>query len=290
MITYHFEKLLDESEGRPVSSYADQKQPCGFSVAAGLRSLTQGASMKKAFLATLALSTIGYAESVPGSGWTGFYMVARGRDLAGLNVVNPDLAKTVFEHLQPWAKLKMEATNGVADDTGAVCLAHGILAAVGSPFSGNFLMIPQRDKVIMAFWEINTSRVRRIYLNRQHPENLLPSWNGDSIGHWEGDTLIVDTIGFNDQSWLSGNMTPHTEQTHLTERMRQIEHDNNRYIELVGKVEDRQALTSAYTYTRYYKNQNRDMDEHVCAEDLTQWKHWRNEALKKEYDRATEVK
>jgi len=246
--------------------------------------------MKKAFLATWALSTIVYAESVPGSGWTGFYMVARGRDLAGLNVVNPDLAKTVFEHLQPWAKLKMEATNGVADDTGAVCLAHGILAAVGSPFSGNFLMLPQRDKVIMAFWEINTSRVRRIYLNRQHPENLQPSWNGDSIGHWEGDTLVVDTVGFNDQSWLSNNMTPHTEQIHLTERMRQIEHDHNMYIELVGKVEDRQALTSAYTYTRYYKNQNRDMDEHVCAEDLTQWKHWRSEALKKEYDRAKEVK
>jgi hypothetical protein len=222
--------------------------------------------------------------------WTGFYMLARGRDLAGLDVVNPDLNKTVVEHLQPWAKLKMQETDGIADDTGAVCLPTGILRAPGTPFSGNFLMLPLPDQVIMAFWEINTSRVRRIYLNRQHPKRLLPSWNGDSIGHWEGDTLVVDTVGFNDQSWLSGNMTPHTEETHLMERMRQIEHNGNTYIELVGTVEDREALTSAYTYTRYYKKQKNEMDQHVCADDIAMWKQWRNEALKKEYERAREVK
>ena len=102
--------------------------------------------------------------------------------------------------------------------------------------------------------------------------------------------LVVDTVGFNDQSWLSGNMTPHTEEAHLVERMRQIYHNNNTYIELVGKVEDRHALTSAYTYTRYYKRQKREMDEHVCADDLVMWKYWRKEALQKEYDRAREVK
>jgi hypothetical protein len=246
--------------------------------------------IKTHVLAILALSTIAYAENGTGPDWTGFYMLARGRDLTGLNVINPDLNKTVKEHLQPWAKLKMEATNGIADDTGAVCLPAGILRAPGTPFSGNFLMLPLRNEVIMAFWEINTSRVRRIYLNRQHPDNLLPTWNGDSIGHWEGATLVVDTIGFNDKSWLSAEMTPHTEETRLTERMRQMEHNNNTYIELVGKVEDRHALTSAYTYTRYYKKQNHEMDEHVCADDVTLWKQWRNDNLKKEYDRAREVK
>ncbi len=247
--------------------------------------------MTKIFLAILALSTIAHAEGGAGSNWAGFYMLARGRaDLAGLNVVNPDLNKAVIEHLQPWAKSKMEETDGVADDTGAVACRRVFSELRGTPYSGNFLMLPQRDKMIMAFWEINTSRVRRIYLNRQHPKNLLPSSNGDSIGHWEGDTLVVDTIGFNDQTWLSGNMTPHTEETHLTERMRQIEKNNNTYIELVGTVEDRHALTSAYTYTRYYKRQNREMDEHVCADNVAPWKQWRNEALKKEYDRAREVK
>jgi hypothetical protein len=231
-----------------------------------------------------------YAESGAPPDWSGYYMLARGRDLAGLNVVNPDLNKTVKEHLQPWAKSKMEATNGIADDTGAVCLPSGILRAPGTPFSGNFLFLPQPDKVIMAFWEANTSRVRRIYLNRQHPKNVAPTWNGDSVGHWDGDTLVVDTIGFNDKSWLSGDMTPHTEETHLMERMRQIEHNGNTYIELIGAVEDRHALTSAYTYTRYYKKQTQEIPEHICADDVAMWKQWRNDELKLLNQRASEVK
>jgi hypothetical protein len=242
------------------------------------------------FLAICALATVAHAETGTPPDWTGYYMLARGRDAAGLNFVNPDLNKTVRDHLQPWARLKMEATNGVADDTGAVCLPAGILRAPGTPFSGNFLMLPSRNKVIMAFWEANTSRVRRIYLNREHPSNFLPTWNGDSIGHWEGDTLVVDTVGFNDRSWLTGAMAPHTEETHLTERMRQIQHDKNTYIELVGTVEDRHALTSAYTYTRYYKKQDQDMPEHICADDVARWKQWRNRQLMLEYNRAREVK
>ncbi len=72
--------------------------------------------------------------------------------------------------------------------------------------------------------------------------------------------------------------------------MRLIDKNNNTYIELVGKVEDRLALTSAYTYTRYYKRQNRDMDEHICADDVALWKQWRNEHLAKQYKQAREVK
>jgi len=250
--------------------------------------------MKTSFLLAIAAfaSTAVLAEPPD---WSGYYVLARTRaDLTGLTVVNPDLNKTVKEHLQPWAKAKMEATNGIADDTGAVCMPAGILRAPGTPFSGNFLFLPQADKVIMAFWESMTSRVRRIYLNRDHPRNLRPTWNGDSIGHYEGSggdlTLVADTIGFNDKSWLSGDMTPHTEETHLRERMRQIQKNGNTYIELVGVVEDRYALTSAYTYTRYYKKQTVEPPEHVCADDIAMWKQWRRDELKALYQRASEVK
>ena len=68
-------------------------------------------------------------------------------------------------------------------------------------------------------------------MNRPHPKHPLPRWNGDSVGHGEGDTLVVDTIGFNDKSWLSAEMTRHAEETHLIERIRPIEHNNNTYIE-----------------------------------------------------------
>jgi hypothetical protein len=241
-------------------------------------------------LAISMLSISAYAETGAAPDWTGYYMLARGRDAAGLDIIGADFNKTVVDHLQPWAKLKMEETNGIADDTGAVCLPDGILRAPGTPYSGNFLFLPQRDKIVMAFYENVTSRVRRIYLDRQHPKNLLPTWNGHSIGHWEGDTLVVDTIGFNDKSWLSGQMTPHTEETHLTERMRQLQHNGNTYIEIMGKVEDRHTLTSAYVYSRYYKKQAQEMPINICADDIEMWKEWRNAELKQIYERAREVK
>jgi hypothetical protein len=140
----------------------------------------------------------------------------------------------------------------------------------------------------MVFGELNTAGVRRIYLNRQHPRNLLPTWNGDSIGHWDGDTLVVDTIGFNDKSWLMSGMEPHTEEAHLIERYRRV--SNGSMIEVQAVVEDRHALTSAYTYTRYYKKIDGEMPENVCNDDLKIWKDWRNAALKPQLDRAREVK
>jgi hypothetical protein len=242
------------------------------------------------WVALCALPIGGYAQTEKPPDWTGYYMLARGRDAAGLNIISPDLDKTVIEHLQPWAKAKMEATNGIADDTGAVCSAAGILRVPGTPYSGNFSLLNTPGKVVMAYALITTSRVRRIYLNQQHPRNPRPTWNGHSIGRWEGDTLMVDTIGFNDKSWLSPTMTPHTEETHLIERMRQIQRNSNTYIEIVGTVEDRHALTSAYTYSRYYKKQSREMPESSCADDIAMWKEWRNLELNLEYERARQVK
>ena len=242
------------------------------------------------FLAILTLSISAYAQTGTTNDWTGYYMLARGRDAAGLNIISPDFSKTVADHLQPWAKLKMQATNGVADDTGGVCLPSGILRGSGMPFSSNFLFLPHGDKIVMPIFQNVTAGIRRIYLNARHPRNLLPTWNGHSIGRWEGETLVVDTIGFNDKTWLSADMAPHTEETHLIERMRQIQHNGSTYIEIVGKVEDRQALTSAYMYSRYYKKQTREMPVSICADDIQMWKEWRNAALTKINERAREVK
>jgi hypothetical protein len=55
---------------------------------------------------------------------------------------------------------------------------------------------------------------------RELPKNPNPTWQGYSVGHWEGDTLVVETAGFNDQSWLDGGGHPHTEDLHVTERYR----------------------------------------------------------------------
>ncbi len=201
--------------------------------------------------------------------WTGFYTLARAKDLAGtgFKAIAPDydLDKLIVAHLQPWAKAKMQATDGEADDTGAVCKADGVFRF--PPFAGRFLWLPAPGKIVVVYGEINTAGVRRIYLDREHPKNLLPTWNGDSIGHWEGDTLVVDSAGFNSKSWLMSAMEPHTEEAHLIERMRRVSSGDKVFIEVVSVVEDRQALTSAYTFTRYYRKVDSEMPENICNEE-----------------------
>ena len=254
--------------------------------------------MKTRWIALLLSTAIGaaglFAETASGekpksSDWTGFYGLARGRALqgTGLTPVNEDLDKTIIAHLQPWAKMKMEATDGVADDTGGVCKADGIFR--NPPFAGRFLWLPSKDVIAIVFHEINTAGVHRIYLNRPHPKTPLPSWNGDAVGHWEGDTLVVDTVGFSDKSWLMSAMEPHTEETHMIERISRVL--DGKFIEIKTVVEDRHALTSAYTYTRYYKKQDSiEPPENICADELGDWREWRNKALKKQLDASKIVK
>jgi len=223
--------------------------------------------------------------------WTGYYALANGRDLAGTgfkqDAPGEQLNDLITPHLQPWAKARMEATDGVADDTGQVCLPDGIFRYPS--MAGRFLWLQERGRIVMVFGIINTAGVRRIYMDRPHPKNPVPSWNGDSIGRWEGDTLVIDTVGFNDKSWLFGGMQPHTEEAHLIERVRRVA--NGAFMEITITVEDRQALTSAYSYKRYYKKQpNEEMAENVCNEDAETWKQFRDEALKKQLDRARVVK
>jgi hypothetical protein len=222
------------------------------------------------------------------SDWTGHYEVARGKALGGLQPLSLNLNQVVTAHLQPWARLKMEATDGVADDTGQVCQPIGIFRY--AIINAEFLWLPGPDKITIAYWEINTVGARRIYLNRPHAKNLAPTWNGDSVGHWEGDTLVVDTIGFNDKSWLHTAMQPHTEETHMIERMRHITTPSGAYIEVHGKIEDRQALTSAFEYSRYYKQTKEEMSPNVCSEDIQTWKDIRNRHLRPLVERAKEVK
>ena len=221
--------------------------------------------------------------------WTGRYMLMVGKELGDLKPISPNLDEVVTAHLQPWARAKMEATDGVAEDTGGVCQADGLFRYPTAMMS-SFLWLPTPEKIVMIYGpqQITTAGVERIYLNRkQHPANLLPTWNGDSIGHWEGDTLVVDTIGFNSKSWLNPAMGPHSEETHLIQRFRRLPND---IIEINTKIEDRVALTSAYVWSRYYKKIGMDAPEDICADDMQIWKEWKKKALQPQLDRARIVK
>jgi hypothetical protein len=248
----------------------------------------------RASLAILAMGLVSVQAqtAAPHPDWTGYYSLANNRDLAntGLKQDAPGeaLNDLINPHLQPWAKARMEATDGVADDTGGVCQPDGVFRYPS--MAGRFLWLQQPDRIVMVFGIVNTAGVRRIFLGQPHPKNLTPTWNGHSTGRWEGETLLVDTIGFNDKSWLFGGMQPHTEEAHLMERVRRVA--NGAFMEINITVEDRHALTSPYSFNRYYKRQpdKAEMPENVCNEDPVTWKEFRNQALKKQANRLVQPK
>lgn len=202
--------------------------------------------------------------------WAGHYRMAHGKDLEGFTPLNVELDDVIKEHLRPWARMKMEATNGVADDTGAVCQLSGIFRVPTTV--GSFLWLPSPSKIVVAFDGISTAGVRRIYLNRSHLERLPHTWLGDSVGRWDGDTLLIDTVGFNDQSWLMSGMEPHTEELHVVERVRSVA--GGMLLEIQSTVEDRKAFTSPYSFSRYYRRTDLDLHENVCNGDVGEQELW----------------
>ena len=111
---------------------------------------------------------------------------------------------------QDWAAKKvLESYNrrGIDDPT-AQCLPGGVPRSVTlGLFPQQFIQTP--TQIVMLYEYMNVFRV--IPINAKHPDDIVPSYMGNSVGHWEGDTLVVDAIGFNDKTWLAGTGTFHSE-------------------------------------------------------------------------------
>jgi len=118
--------------------------------------------------------------------------------------------------LLPWAAeiTKERRARGGAGNPGESCLPGDNLLV--SPFLYKIIQTPT---VMAILWEGNVPGIVQVFLDgRAHPKDLDPSWMGHSVGRWEGETLVVDTVGFNDRSWL--RVFPHTEMLHVTQRYR----------------------------------------------------------------------
>ena len=107
---------------------------------------------------------------------------------------------------------------------------------------------------------------RQIFLDgRSHPNDPNPTWLGHSVGRWDEDTLVVDTIGFNDKTWLDMNGHPHTEKMHVVERYRRPDLG---HLELELTMEDSSALKKPWIIKRTYNlSLNDDIMEYVCSEN-----------------------
>ena len=108
-------------------------------------------------------------------------------------------------------------------------------------------------------------RVYRGDLTDKHSENLKPSWYGESIGLYEGDTLVVDTIGLNDRTFVDGFGTPHTKELHVIERFHLT--DGGKVLEANVRIEDPGAFTTPWeARQRYRRIEVGPMGESTCAE------------------------
>jgi len=94
------------------------------------------------------------------------------------------------------------------------------------------------------------SDVRRIHLNVPHSANLKPSWTGESVGHYEGETLVFDTIRLSEKAPVDGFDTPHTDQLHVVERWRLIE--GGETLDVQVYVEDPGTFTTPWTAIQRY--------------------------------------
>ena len=127
------------------------------------------------------------------------------------------------------------------------------------------LYVVQTRKEVTLIIELD-QQTRHIYLNAAHSKNLKPSWYGESVGHYEGDELVVDTIGLNDKSFVDNYRTPHTDKIHVVERFKLL--DGGKTLQATVTVEDPGAFNSAWTgIQRWKRAPKRPMLEQICAEN-----------------------
>jgi hypothetical protein len=172
-----------------------------------------------------------------------------------------------------WARARFEAAKpqrgprGVpiseTDDPVYQCFPPGTPRIYLHPFPMELIQLPGRVMMIFEYDHL----IRQIYTDgREHRTDLAPSWMGDSIGHWEGDTLVVETVGFNDKTWLDRIAVPHSEELRLIERMHV---DANGLLQIDIRIEDPVALEEPWIVRRTYRKTDWTIEELMCMDNVT---------------------
>jgi hypothetical protein len=143
----------------------------------------------------------------------------------------------------------------------------GVPRQAGS-YPWRFVQYPTHGKAthIFLLWEGNIHSYRQIFMDgRPHPPDPDPTWFGHSIGRWEGDTLVIDSVGFNDKFWFDRRGHPHTEQLHIVERWTRRTLGT---LENEVTIDDPGAYSRPFTTTYTARLQpNDDLLEYICAEN-----------------------
>jgi hypothetical protein len=192
---------------------------------------------------------------------TGIYGLTSGKDVLPAGMKNAGSPEEVS--LLPAAIDAAKKVN-LSHDPAKNCQALGWFRMMA--LDGNKIdVLPSPGKITILFENLALGNKQTIFLTRSHPDKLGPSWLGDSVGHWEGDTLVVDSTGFNDRTWLNSKGAQHTEALRVVQRFRLA--DGGKILEVNVSAEDPKTLTKPYRYTRYYKKLDSEIQEDYCEEE-----------------------
>jgi hypothetical protein len=174
-------------------------------------------------------------------------------------------------NLKPWVKERMKKDNDevlagkIAFTARSSCQPAGVpgFLAYGGPNPVFFLQTQSQVWLIFS----GNQEVRRVYLDVPHSAKPKPSWYGESVGHYEGDTLVIDTVGLNDRTVVDPYRTPHTDKLHVTERWKMT--DDGKAMDATFTVEDPDTFYEPWSGMRRYQRVRQQMVEEVCAENNT---------------------
>jgi len=170
--------------------------------------------------------------------------------------------------LKPWVVERMKKDNAEVLAGKIAFTPHSSCTHAGVPgfhlYGFQPLYFVQTPKEVVMIYS-NDQQVRHVYLDVPHSANPTPSWYGESVGYYEGDTLVVDTIALNDRTFVNNFRTPHTEKLHVVERFKLV--DDGKAMQVDITFEDPDAFNAPWSVVQRYDRIQRPMVEEICAEN-----------------------
>jgi hypothetical protein len=171
--------------------------------------------------------------------------------------------------LKPWAAAQMKKANDAVLEgkvpyiTRERCWPAGVPGFIVYTRTQPIFFL-QTPKQVVIINELN-HQYRHIYLDVPHTADPKPSWYGESVGRYEGDELVVDTIGLNDRTFVDNYRTPHTDRIHVVERFKLIE--SGKILQAHVTVDDPGAFNMPWSAIQRWRRANRPLTELMCAEN-----------------------
>jgi hypothetical protein len=187
----------------------------------------------------------------------------------GYDPKHPGAESQPWVPAMPWAAAvyNYNLRNEGKYDPEGYCVPPGGPRMMVTPYPMEIIQLPEQKRILMTF-EGATHIWREIYMDgRQHPtgDALNPTYLGHSIGHWEGDTLVVDAVGFNENTWLDPIGHPHTDLLHLVEKFTR---PNKNTLHYEVTIDDPGAYTKPWTVSWDIGwRANGELTEYICQEN-----------------------